>query len=54
MPSAPYRTTFFRLVAFLRPYKASLIVSIVLAVGTQAAGVAIAFLTGNALEHVIR
>jgi ABC-type multidrug transport system fused ATPase/permease subunit len=52
--SAPsYRRTFFRLIGFLGPYKASLIVSIFLAVGTQAAGVAIAFLTGNALEHVI-
>ncbi len=54
MASPSYRRTFFRLVGFLRPYKASLIVSIVLAVGSQAAGVAVAFLTGNALQHVIR
>ena len=34
-----YRTTFFRLLGFLRPYKWSLAVSIVLAAGTQAAAI---------------
>jgi ABC-type multidrug transport system fused ATPase/permease subunit len=48
-----YRRTFARLVGFLRPYKWSVIVSIVLAVGSQAAAVVIAFLTGNALERAL-
>src|SRR6266545_2447401 len=49
----PYRRTFVRLLGFLRPYKWSLIVSIVLAVGSQAAAMAIAFLTGTGLEKAI-
>jgi ATP-binding cassette subfamily B protein len=48
-----YRRTFARLLGFLRPYKWSLAVSIVLAVGTQAAAVVAAFLTGNALERAL-
>jgi ABC-type multidrug transport system fused ATPase/permease subunit len=48
-----YRTTFFRLLGFLRPYKWSLALSIVLAVGTQAAAIVAAYLTGDALAHVI-
>jgi ABC-type multidrug transport system fused ATPase/permease subunit len=48
--SHPYARTFVRLLGFLRPYRWSLAVSIVLAVGSQAAAVAIAFLTGDALE----
>ena len=46
-------STFVRLLGFLRPYKWSLAVSVVLAVGSQAAAVAMAFLLGDALEHVI-
>jgi ABC-type multidrug transport system fused ATPase/permease subunit len=46
-----YRRTFARLLGFLRPYKWSLIVSIVLAVGSQAAAVVIAFLTGDGLQR---
>ena len=54
MPETPrYRTTFFRLLGFLRPYKWGLIVSIVLAVGSQAASILAAYLTGDALAHVI-
>jgi ABC-type multidrug transport system fused ATPase/permease subunit len=53
MAAVPYRRTFIRLLAFLRPYRWSLVVSIVLAVGSQAAAVAIAFLTGNALDQAI-
>jgi ABC-type multidrug transport system fused ATPase/permease subunit len=53
MAAVPYRRTFFRLLTFLRPYRWSLVVSIVLAVGSQAAAVAIAFLTGSALEGAI-
>ncbi len=41
MPEAPkYRVTFVRLLGFLRPYKWSLAVSIVLAIGSQAAALA--------------
>jgi ABC-type multidrug transport system fused ATPase/permease subunit len=53
MAAVPYRRTFVRLLTFLRPYRWSLLVSIVLAVGSQAAAVAIAFLTGSALERAI-
>jgi ATP-binding cassette subfamily B protein len=45
--------TFARLLGFLRPYKWSLAVSVVLAVGSQAAAVAMAFVLGDALELVI-
>jgi ABC-type multidrug transport system fused ATPase/permease subunit len=53
MAAVPYRRTFVRLLTFLRPYRWSLVVSIVLAVGSQAAAVAIAFLTGTALDRAI-
>jgi ATP-binding cassette, subfamily B, bacterial len=53
MAAVPYRRTFVRLLAFLRPYRWSLVVSIVLAVGSQAAAVAIAFLVGNGLDRTI-
>ena len=46
-----YRRTFARLLGFLRPYKWSLIVSILLAIGSQGAAVVIAFLTGDGLEQ---
>jgi ABC-type multidrug transport system fused ATPase/permease subunit len=49
----PYRQTFVRLLGFLRPYKWSLIVSIVLAVGSQASAIVIAYLTGTGLEKAI-
>ena len=48
-----YRRTFWRLLGFLKPYKWSLAVSVVLAVGSQAAAVAIAFLTGSGLERAV-
>src|ERR687898_833561 len=52
MSAAPsYRRTFARLLGFLRPYKWSLIVSILLAIGSQAAAVVIAFLTGDGLQE---
>ena len=52
MNEAPsYRRTFARLLGFLKPYKWSLIVSILLAVGSQAAAVVIAFLTGDGLQQ---
>jgi len=50
---APYRDTFFRLLGFLRPYRVSLVVSILLAVGSQAAAIVIAWLTGTGLANAI-
>ena len=46
-----YRQTFVRLLGFLKPYKWSLIVSIILAVASQAAALAIAYLTATGLEQ---
>jgi ATP-binding cassette subfamily B protein len=51
-PHSNWRT-FVRLLGFLRPYKWSLAVSVVLAVGSQAAAVAMAFLLGDALQLVV-
>jgi ABC-type multidrug transport system fused ATPase/permease subunit len=48
-----YRQTFVRLLGFLKPYKWSLIVSIMLAVGSQAAAMGIAYLTGTGLEKAL-
>src|SRR2546421_173721 len=54
MPESPsYRRTFARLLGFLRPYKLSLVVSILLAAASQAAQVAIVFLTGSAVGRAI-
>jgi len=54
-PDAPrYRTIFLRLLGFLRPYKVSMAISIVLAIGSQAAGLVATYLTGSvaaALQH---
>ena len=48
MPDAPpYSKTFQRLLGFLRPYRLSLAVSVVLAVGYQAAGLMATYLTGS-------
>jgi ABC-type multidrug transport system fused ATPase/permease subunit len=43
----PYRQTFVRLLGFLKPYKASLIVSIFLAIGSQAAQIALIVVSGT-------
>jgi ABC-type multidrug transport system fused ATPase/permease subunit len=48
-----YRRTFVRLLGFLRPYKWSLVVSVLLAIGSQAAAVLAAWLTGDALERAL-
>ena len=53
MSAVPYRRTFVRLLGFLRPYKWSLVVSIVLAVLSQAAQFATAYLTGAGLAHAV-
>jgi ABC-type multidrug transport system fused ATPase/permease subunit len=46
----PHRTTFRRLLGFLRPYKWSLVVSSLLAVGSQLAAIAITFLIRAAIN----
>ncbi len=50
----PYRRTFVRLLGFLRPFRTSLIVSIVLAAGSQLAQIAILLLTGRVIDEAIR
>ena len=50
----PNRQTFFRLVGFLKPYKRSLIVSIVLACGSQAAQIAIVWVVGGVINNAIQ
>jgi ABC-type multidrug transport system fused ATPase/permease subunit len=50
----PYRRTFARLLGFLKPYTASLVVSIFLAVGSQAAQIALYTVTGEVIDKAIR
>ena len=45
--------TFLRLLGFLRPYRISLAASVVLAVASQAAGLAIPWLTGEVIDGAI-
>jgi ATP-binding cassette, subfamily B, bacterial len=45
--AVPYRQTFVRLLGFLRPYRVGLAVSIVLAVGSQTAQIALVWVTGR-------
>src|SRR5918911_455776 len=54
MAAVPYRTTFMRLLGFLRPYKASLAVSTVLAIASQLAGIALIAVTGRVVDHALR
>jgi ABC-type multidrug transport system fused ATPase/permease subunit len=54
MAAVPYRRTFLRLLGFLRPYRVSLVVSIVLAVGSQAAQIALIAVTGRVVDRAIR
>jgi ABC-type multidrug transport system fused ATPase/permease subunit len=49
----PRRATFVRLLAFLKPYKASLVVSSLLAIGSQLAAIAITFLIRAAVNGPI-
>jgi ATP-binding cassette subfamily B protein len=49
----PYRRTFFRLLGFLRPYRWSLRISIVLAVASQAIAIAMAPLIGRAIDDAV-
>jgi ABC-type multidrug transport system fused ATPase/permease subunit len=48
----PYRTTFLRLLGFLRPYRTGLIVSAVLATLAQAAQLVILYLVGSVVKAV--
>ena len=47
MSAVPYRRTFARLLSFLRPYKRGLVISIFLAIGSQAAQIALIWVTGK-------
>jgi ABC-type multidrug transport system fused ATPase/permease subunit len=51
--NTPYRQTFARLLGFLRPYKISLIISIVLAVASQGAQIALVWVTKNVIDNAI-
>ena len=44
--------TFFRLLTFLRPYRASLVVSSLLAIGSQVAGILVPVLTGVVIDEL--
>jgi ABC-type multidrug transport system fused ATPase/permease subunit len=49
-----YRQTFARLLGFLRPYKFSLVVSVVLAAASQGSQIALYTLTGTVIDKAIR
>jgi ABC-type multidrug transport system fused ATPase/permease subunit len=51
--TVPQRRTFVRLLGFLKPYRWSLAASVVLAIGSQAAGLTIPWLTGYAIDHAL-
>ena len=52
--AVPYRNTFVRLLGFLRPYKLSLAISIVLAVASQAAQIAVVWVTKSVIDDALR
>ena len=53
MPERPlYRRTFVRLLGFLRPYRLSLAVSVVLAAGSQGIAIALLAITGRVVDVV--
>jgi ATP-binding cassette subfamily B protein len=49
----PYRVTFTRLLGFLKPYRWSLWISIVLAVASQAASIGLVLVTGSVIDRAI-
>src|SRR4051794_10881440 len=54
MPEIPrYRQTFFRLLGFLRPYKVSLAISTVFAIGYQGSQIALVWLTKNVIDDAL-
>jgi len=52
--AVPYRTTFFRLLGFLKPYRVGLIVSTLLAIGSQAAQIAVVWVTKHVIDTGLR
>src|SRR5881397_1086516 len=54
MAAAPYRRTFFRLLGFLRPYRLPLAISVLLAIGSQLALIALVAITGRVIDDAIR
>src|SRR5437588_6361838 len=52
--AVPYRQTFVRLLGFLKPYKLSLSISIVLAVASQAAQIALIWVTKHIIDGALR
>jgi ABC-type multidrug transport system fused ATPase/permease subunit len=55
MPEQPrYRQTFFRLLGFLKPYKLSLAISTLLAVGYQASQIAVVWVTKHVIDTALR
>jgi ATP-binding cassette subfamily B protein len=54
MSAVPYRRTFGRLLSFLRPYKRGLVISIFLAIGSQACQIALILVTGrNVIDQAL-
>src|SRR3954449_10363430 len=54
MPEAPrYRQTFFRLLGFLRPYKVSLGISTIFAIGYQGSQIALVWVTKNVIDDAL-
>jgi ATP-binding cassette, subfamily B, bacterial len=52
--AVPYRRTFARLLSFLRPYRRGVAISIVLAAGSQAAQIALIWVTGkNVIDEAL-
>src|SRR3954454_18055758 len=52
--AVPYRSTFYRLLGFLRPYRTGLIVSIFFAIGSQVAQIALIWVTGrNVIDQAL-
>jgi ATP-binding cassette subfamily B protein len=51
--AVPYRRTFIRLLGFLRPYKLSLVISIVLAVASQIAQIALVWVTKHVIDGAL-
>jgi ATP-binding cassette subfamily B protein len=55
MSAVPYRRTFARLLSFLRPYKRGLVISIFLAIGSQACQIALILVTGkNVIDQALK
>src|SRR5919202_545338 len=48
-----YRQTFVRLLGFLKPYKVSLAISTVLAIGYQASQIAVVWVTKHVIDNAI-